>query len=102
MSIKKLVLDMYYNVQKGDEWLDSVPSSIRTAFFENEYVNAYIKNADILLTELVGKEARDWVDWMIYEWANNKSLCVIDNGEEKPFNTPEEVLEYIASIYNWE
>jgi hypothetical protein len=53
------------NVRK--EYLDKIPSDISPALFDNELVNSYGMDVD-MLTNFVFGDASESVYWFLYEW----------------------------------
>ena len=86
-----------------DKFITSVPSSIRDAFFDNEYVESYYREVNALMSVLfTDKMLLDDIDYIIYETA---PLIIIrgENAErEYNINTEEEMLSYFEIEYKWD
>lgn len=77
--------------QAADQWLDTVPREINSAFFDNPYVDTHYKIRALLLEALYDGPLLEEVDWFLYEWDADKeevyrsltypdgTKCVINN-----------------------
>ena len=86
-----------------DEFITSVPSSIRDAFFDNEYVESYYREVNALTSVLfTDKMLLDDIDYFIYETAP----FIIIRGEnaerEYNINSEKEMLSYFEIEYKWD
>ena len=102
-TFKDLFSTLLSEAKIRDTFISSVPSSIRDAFFDNEYVESYYREVNALMSVLFkDKMLLDDIDYFIYE---TDSLEIIrgENSERiYKINTKEEMLSYFKKEYNWD
>lgn len=60
---------------KRNNYLDTIPNDIQTAFFDNVYTGSYSLMHDKFITEIFGDNAES-VFWFLYEWQPGFEVCV--------------------------
>lgn len=86
------------NVQ--DEWLNSLPNDLHSAFFDNAYVNSICIQRDVLIEAAFGNCKED-VFWFLYEFNICKTTgphIITQDGTEYTFNTDEDFYKYLEVI----
>jgi hypothetical protein len=54
--------------READAFIETLPSSINSVFFDNPLVNSLYKINGTLIDHLFGKKLADEVNWFLYEW----------------------------------
>jgi hypothetical protein len=92
MSKEQTFRFIYEQMQKGDEFINSVPRSIRDAFFDNPLQESTQLIADILIRKYFD-EHWESIEWFIYEWKPGYSVGV--SGQETVINSIDEYIEWM-------
>ena len=80
---------------EGTEWVESLNSDIRSAFYENKYVNSILMEIDVLLKLAVGNELIDDVEWFLYEWKPGFNIQIDDQTHE--INNLGDFMRYLVA-----
>lgn len=80
---------------EGAEWVESLNSDIRPAFYENKYVNSILMEIDVLLKLAVGDKLIDDVEWFLYEWKPGFTIQVDDQTYE--INNLNDFMHYLVT-----
>lgn len=64
LDLIKLTIEL---TQAASDWIDTVPASIRDAYFDNVYTNAYGRIQDAALEMALGHELYEDVMWWVYD-----------------------------------
>lgn len=75
----------------ADVFIDSIPSPINEAIFDNDYSNAQGLMIDMLSDAYFGKHAES-VNWFLYEWKPGYTVSI--DGKET-------VIEYLDEYIEW-
>lgn len=67
MNREKIFRELYKNDTSRDKYLGSIPVDIRSAFFDNQFVNNLCMERDMLIRMVFGEYA-DAIEWFLYEW----------------------------------
>jgi hypothetical protein len=99
--MKQELIDVVRKLKDWDteqeEYLKTIPSDIKSVFFENQYTNLLSMQKDILIDQLFGDMAED-VLWFLYEFEAGKSPgphCILADGTEYVYNTNEDYYAYL-------
>jgi hypothetical protein len=99
--MKQELIDVVRKLKDWDteqeEYLKSIPSDIKSVFFENQYTNLLSMQKDLLIDQLFGDMAED-VFWFLYEFEAGKSPgphCILADGTEYVYNTNEDYYAYL-------
>lgn len=94
----KEVVTQIRNIEDAkDRYMDSIPTDIRDAFFDNEYTNNQGLMFDVVFNALFGETLTEDVFWFLYEWKPGYSVTVEDR--EYKIETIDEYFEYIKKEY---
>ena len=80
--------------RKEDEWVESLPGEIRSAFYENVYVNNILLEFDHLLKFAIGDLYED-VQWFLYDWKPGYEIQV--NETKHVIKTLDDYMRYLES-----
>lgn len=67
-SFKERLLRILSAKEAQDKYIDSIPSDIRDAIFDNTYSNEQGMLNDFLMKELFGDQLVEEVYWFLYDW----------------------------------
>lgn len=103
-TFKDLFSTLLREKENRDTFIKSVPSSIRDAFFDNEYIESYYVEVNALMSALfTDKILLDDIDYFLYE---DMTPFVIVRGVDAERNyeiyTEEEMFSYFEKEYNWD
>ena len=79
---------IYSDTKKQDEFLKSIPVSIRDAFFDNEYSNSLEMLKEFMMKKLFSTEITDDIMYFLYDWKSgydietNGNIYIIDDFED--------------------
>lgn len=90
----EIVEKLLYDQEKINEWVDSIPSEIREAFFDNLVVNTIAENNDLLLSCFFDEYEYKEIDWLLHEWLNNRDLTAVIDGVEHKMKTIGDAVEF--------
>lgn len=96
-EFETIFLEIIKRTSIRETYLNSVPSDIRTAIFDNEYVNQLGITNDILMQCLFGEELLSELLWYLYEWKEGFEISVEDT--KYVINNQEDFFKYIKEIY---
>lgn len=93
-----LFRQIYKQTQAGDAWLDTVPKSINSAFFDNEYASALQMQNDLMRAAIFGADTAS-IEWFLYEW--KPGMEVAHNGVTSTIDTIDDYVEWITTHENF-
>jgi len=67
-EFSKIFEVLYKERQVQDEFFDSLPSSINSAFCDNDFVTSMITERNMLLANLFSEDIIYDIDYFLYEW----------------------------------
>ena len=79
--------------KEGNDFLDSVPNSISSVFFDNGYNNAQGLINDLLIDEYFGEHAGS-VNWFLYDW--KPGYEVEYNGQTTKIDDLDQYIEWMG------
>ena len=85
--------------QKGQEWLDEVPASIKEAFYDNEYVTSTDDMFTAVLEAWLGNQVLiDDVSWFLYDWRPGFDILVQRDDKEISYtiNDIDDYVQYLV------
>ena len=88
---------IYSEHKKQEEFLDSIPPSIRDAFFDNEYSNSLEMLKDFMMEKLFSMEINFDINYFLYDWKSGYNIET--NGNVYTINDLEGMLEYFKTEY---
>jgi hypothetical protein len=94
------VLDKQNRIR--DAWIDTVPSEINAAFFENTYVNSLCREIEFLKEQLIPATLLYDIDWFLYEVNRETGSIAVQNDTEVTIKTLDDFLELVKSYYEFE
>jgi hypothetical protein len=94
------VLDKQNQIR--DTWIDTVPSEINAAFFENTYVNSLCREIGFLKEQLIPATLLYDIDWFLYEVNRETGSIAVQNDTEITIKTLDDFLELVKSYYEFE
>jgi hypothetical protein len=94
------VLDKQNQIR--DTWIDTVPSEINAAFFENTYVNSLCREIGFLKEQLIPATLLYDIDWFLYEVNRETGSIAVQNDTEVTIKTLDDLLELVKSYYEFE
>lgn len=97
-SKKEIIRCIHEQDQQAEAWIDSVPMSIRDAFFDNPYVSARGRIIAYLMMYIFNEEEREWADWLLLEWTHNPELTIQIDGISYRFNSFDEGLDKLFEL----
>lgn len=100
-KFKELFKGMRSQKEVRDKFIDSIPSSIRVAFFDNEITNSLYKEIEVLSEELFGEELLDDINYFLYDSPVHGWNIIRDN-KEYYIKNEKGMLKYFKQVYNWE
>ncbi len=95
----KIVEKLLYDQERMNEWIDSIPSEIREAFFDNLIVNTLSDNRELLLRSLFGEYEYSEIDWLLHEWLNNRELVAVMDNVEYKVETIGDAVEFYKKFH---
>ena len=87
------ILNLLLQWKKKSEVLESQGIDICALGDELELVNK------LLLNELVGTKAEDWISWWVFEDEDARTITPTGSLESISLSTPDELYEYIFNNY---
>jgi len=78
-----------------EAFIDSIPSSIRDAFFDNEYVTSYQLENNFLMEKLLPKSIIEDINFFLYEEGSVGGVKVSDMSLD-------EILNILKAGHSWE
>ena len=88
---------IYSENKKQDEFLNSIPSSIRDAFFDNDYSNSLEMLKDFMMEKLFSMEISVDILYFLYDWESGYHIET--NGNSYIINDFEDMLKYFKKAY---
>jgi len=88
---------IYSENKKQDEFLNSIPSSIRDAFFDNDYSNSLEMLKDFMMEKLFSMEIYFDILYFLYDWKSGYHIET--NGNSYIINDFEDMLKYFKKAY---
>ena len=82
-----------YRVQEA--FVDSLPASIATAFFDNEFVNSLQGMLDKAMSAAIGEDKLDCI--FRYLGDSNTTKYIIDTNGVVAFNTDEDFIKWLVT-----
>jgi hypothetical protein len=101
MSKIELFRKIYDNHCKTEKWIDSIPSDIRTAFYDNTYIETLQQQSDMLIKQIFSEEEIGDMEWFLYEWANGGDRIWRINGQEFGFENIDDYIEMLVEHRGW-
>ena len=99
-QFSKIVERVYKADRECSLYLKSIPTDVRSAFYDNHYVETIQKTTDFLLKELLSVELYYDVTWFIYEVDESRELTSHNlktaNGAKYYINSLESFLSYCS------
>lgn len=92
----EIIKQLKENYEIGDKYLDSIPSDIRSSFYDNEYVDSLYKCLNLLLNALLDDE---FLSEEIRMFICNYSSCLPYYVDGKKINSEEEFYQFIRDNY---
>lgn len=83
----------------ADVFMNSIPSPINDAIFDNDYSNSQGLMIDMLTDEYFGKHAES-VYWFLYEWKPGYTVSI--DGKEKGINSLDEYIKWMIEHEDFE
>jgi len=101
MTKIKLFRKIYENHCKTEQWIDSIPSDIRTAFYDNLYIETLHGQNDMLIKQIFSEDEIIDMEWFLYEWSNRSDMTWRINGQEKGFENIDDYIEMLVEHRGW-
>lgn len=83
---------LYENELKRDQYLNSIPSDIRTPFFDNTLMSNLLEERDMMIKLLFG-EFSESIEWFLYEWRAGFEVGM--NGVNAQINNIDEYIVWM-------
>lgn len=93
-EVKRLLVNLITFRNIGDAWLQTIPSEIRSPFYENPYTNNILMGHDTLLNFALG-DLTDDVMWFLYDWRPGFSIKVDE--KEYIINDLDDYIQYLEA-----
>jgi hypothetical protein len=90
---------IYEQTIKGEKFIDSLPVSVRSAFFDNELQESTQLIADVLIRKYFD-EHWESVEWFLYEWKPGYTVGI--GGRETMINNIDEYIEWMRENEDFE
>lgn len=99
MNIKASELKTYLSkhkteMERGSAWIDSMPSDINSAFFDNTYVNSLDTQISLTQKMLFGDLYED-ISWFLYEWNPKHGVITMPDGTSYNIQTLDDYISYL-------
>ncbi len=89
---------LYNGWKAQDAFIQSVPPSIREAFFDNEYVGALESQQNALMTQAFkDKDMLEMVDYFLYEFKFGYKIS--GKGQDWDIQNFDQILNYFNYVY---
>ena len=88
---------LYYEKIKQDDFFESLPPNINTAFTDNDFVVSLMNERNILLKHLFSDEMNYDIDYFLYEWKDGYNI--IQDDKEYVVHDLNDMLSYFKEIY---
>jgi hypothetical protein len=95
----KIVEKLLDDQERIKEWIDSIPSDIREAFFDNPVVNTLGESNDMLLRSFFHEYEYNEINWLLHEWLNNRNLTASMDGVEYKMKTICDAVEFYKKFH---
>lgn len=66
-ELREFLVEYRKTQTKGQEWLDTVPRDINSAFYDNPFVESFYANNELLMRAAFGELYED-IYWFLEEW----------------------------------
>lgn len=97
-EFENLFTQLRVNLATREEWLDSLPRSIRDSYFDNEFVDSLYSDTDLLLKSLFKGPLLDDIEYFL---TIGTEYNIIKEGVEYEIKTVEDMLKYFKEGYEW-
>ena len=103
--MKFKVFEGLFKLIKGQKevrykFIDSIPSSIRVVFFDNEITKSLYKEIGVLSEELFGEELLDDINYFLYECSSNCNI--VKDNKEYYIKNEGDMVNYFKQAYSWD
>lgn len=100
--MKQELIDVVRNLKdsyaRGQQYLNSIPSDIRSVVFDNQYTERLEHDIDLLINALFG-DAYDDIGWFLYEYDAERASAgphlILADGTEYTFKTNADYYQYL-------
>jgi hypothetical protein len=93
-KFKSILMDIRTINDKNSDYIDSIPTDISGAIFDNEFTNNQYKIIDILFTTTF-KDYSDDAEWFVYDFRPNSDRTIIIEGRKYIINTFDDFFNYM-------
>jgi hypothetical protein len=96
--------DLFENIikskEESDRFICSIPSSIYSAFIDNDHVDSLYRHVNYLRNYIFGAELNDDIDYFLYEDVGEWYI----KREEREYKIHDfdEALDYFEKEYKWD
>lgn len=98
MTRENIFRELVAAKNKQDSYISSIPSDIKGAIYDNEYVNINNQVIDMLI-EHVFQEHSEAVYWFLYDWKPSYPVAV--NGVTEPIANLDEYIKFMQEHKNF-
>jgi pyruvate-formate lyase-activating enzyme len=88
---------LYNETAVQNAFVDSLPSTIKEAFIDNEYTNSLAREKRLLLKHLFAQPIFEVIDYFLYDFKFGYKV-IVDDVEYKPSNF-DEILNFFKEVY---
>jgi hypothetical protein len=99
LTKEKLFRELYKSSKERDAYIDAIPNDIKSAFFDNSYVNSALMDLDMLIYYVFGDFAES-IFWFLNEW--EPGFEVSFNEETAIINNIDEYIVWLKNVEIWE
>ena len=104
-TFKALMIELYEREKEGSAYLDTIPSDIQSAFFDNKYCESLAFQTDLLRRALFdGMGLSEEVEFFLYEWKQGdpNPQIWLEDGTAVSVETFDDYMDYIEREYTFD
>lgn len=97
------LVEFFLDIQSRQaKYLDNIPSDIRDAVHDNQYVNLQGLLTDKLISEFMEPHIEEDFYWILYEWDPITNYTIIYNDTEYIINSIDDYFNMMKKEYKWD
>lgn len=101
MTKIELFRKIYGDHCKTEQWIDSIPSDIRDAFYDNVYTETLQSQNDMLIKQIFSEDEIGEMEWFLYEWNNRSDMIWRINDQEIGFENIDDYIKMLVEHRGW-
>jgi len=96
-EFEKMFCCLQKEIENRNNFYESIPSSLREAFFDNETIESYEKEKNAIMRFAFSENMYYDIEYFLYEWKSGYQI--MEHTKEYVINTQDEILNYFKEIY---